>query len=177
MFSLCSPAGWDNHKKISILYENLQSMKPDEDYSDIIIRPTVRKVAPKEAEMQAEDEQAFLGRLVQQMQSQQPPTVGIAGAVNGATTSPTPAVSGVNSPAAGTPIRGVPVQKPVDRRASSTLPNQVRNFIWFSFAHVLSTFFRAGWNRRNVRRRFGQFLQLSSQEVLDVFKSSKSASF
>lgn len=117
-------AGWDNDK-ISILYENLQSMKPDDDYSDIIIRPAVRKVVPSEAELQAEEKQTFLGRLVQQLQLQQPPTVGIAGAVNGATTSPTPAVAGVSSPAAGTPIRGVPEQKLVDRRASFIIPSQV----------------------------------------------------
>ena len=122
-----SPAGWDNDKKISILYENLQSMKPDDDYSDIISRPTTRKVAPREAEMHAEDEQNFLSRLLQQLQQQQPAPVGIAGAVNGSTTSPAPAgVAGVNSPSAGTPIRGVQVQKPVDRRSSSSaIPNQV----------------------------------------------------
>jgi hypothetical protein len=40
-----SPAGWDNIKKISILHENLQSMKPDAYYQDVIIQPaTNRKV-------------------------------------------------------------------------------------------------------------------------------------
>lgn len=41
-----SPAGWDNMKKISILYENLQSMKPDEYYRDMIVQPpSNRKVS------------------------------------------------------------------------------------------------------------------------------------
>jgi hypothetical protein len=34
-FVLCfSPAGWDNEKKISILFENLHNMKPDDSYED-----------------------------------------------------------------------------------------------------------------------------------------------
>lgn len=103
-------------------------MKPDDDYSDVINRPTARKPAPREAELHAEDEQNFLSRLLQQLQQQQPAPVGITGAVNGSTASPTPAGTGVNSPSAGTPIRGgIQVQKPVDRRSSSSaVPNQVR---------------------------------------------------
>nr|CAD7396024.1 unnamed protein product [Timema poppensis] len=38
------PSGWDNMKKISILYENMQSMKPDDYYRDIIVQPALRKV-------------------------------------------------------------------------------------------------------------------------------------
>lgn len=104
-------------------------MKPDDDYSDIINRPTTRKPAPREAELHAEDEQNFLSRLLQQLQQQQPAPVGISGAVNGSTASPVPAGTGVNSPSAGTPIRGgIQVQKPVDRRSSSSaVPNQVRS--------------------------------------------------
>ena len=106
-------------------------MKPDDDYSDVITRPTTRKAAPREAELHAEDEQTFLSKLLQQLQQQQPTPAGIAGAVNGSTTSPTPAGTGVNSPSAGTPIRGVPVQKPVDRRSSSSaIPNQVSRNKW-----------------------------------------------
>lgn len=30
------PSGWDNEKKIAILYENIQSFSPDDNYSDII---------------------------------------------------------------------------------------------------------------------------------------------
>lgn len=38
------PAGWDSMKKISILYENMQSCKPDDYYRDIIVQPATRKV-------------------------------------------------------------------------------------------------------------------------------------
>lgn len=39
------PAGWDNMKKISILHENLQSMKANDYYRDVIAQPvTNRKV-------------------------------------------------------------------------------------------------------------------------------------
>ncbi len=39
-----SPCGWDNEKKISILYENMTSMKPEDLYEDVIVKPVVRKV-------------------------------------------------------------------------------------------------------------------------------------
>ncbi|XP_058804730.1 cytoplasmic dynein 1 light intermediate chain 1 isoform X2 [Phymastichus coffea] len=57
------PAGWDNMKKISILYENLQSMKPDDYYRDVIVQPpSHRKGVTKQTEVVAEDEQVFLAR-------------------------------------------------------------------------------------------------------------------
>ncbi|XP_043276405.1 cytoplasmic dynein 1 light intermediate chain 1 isoform X3 [Venturia canescens] len=57
------PAGWDNMKKISILHENLQSMKPDDYYRYVIAQPTTnRKCVAREVEVQAEEEQAFLAR-------------------------------------------------------------------------------------------------------------------
>ena len=70
-----------------------------------------------------------MSRLPQQLKQQQPTTVGVTGAVNGSTASPTPAGTGVNSTSAGTPIRsGIQVQKPVDRRSSSSaIPNQIRS--------------------------------------------------
>ena len=39
-----SPSGWDNEKKISILYEGLNSMRHDDMYNDVITRPVTRKV-------------------------------------------------------------------------------------------------------------------------------------
>ena len=39
-----SPAGWDNEKKISILYENLNTMKADDCFEDVITKPITRKV-------------------------------------------------------------------------------------------------------------------------------------
>lgn len=59
-----SPAGWDNIKKISILYENMHSCKPDDYYRDIIVQPITRKtVSSKEDEVEYEDYQAFLARM------------------------------------------------------------------------------------------------------------------
>lgn len=64
------PAGWDNLKKISILHENLHSCKPDDEYSEIIAQPATRKsVANRETEILAEDEQAFLARQQNLLQS------------------------------------------------------------------------------------------------------------
>ncbi|CAH1967515.1 unnamed protein product [Acanthoscelides obtectus] len=59
------PAGWDNMKKISILYENMHSCKPDDYYRDVIVQPVTRKTVNRETEIIAEDEQAFLTRLQQ----------------------------------------------------------------------------------------------------------------
>ncbi|XP_034252337.1 cytoplasmic dynein 1 light intermediate chain 2 isoform X1 [Thrips palmi] len=63
------PSGWDNKKKISILYENMQSMKPDDYYRDVITQPGARKPVTREVETQAEDEQAFLARQQQSLQA------------------------------------------------------------------------------------------------------------
>uniref|UniRef100_A0A8C7ZZI4 Dynein light intermediate chain n=1 Tax=Oryzias sinensis TaxID=183150 RepID=A0A8C7ZZI4_9TELE len=38
------PSGWDNEKKIAILYENFQTVKADDNYEDVIVKPPVRKV-------------------------------------------------------------------------------------------------------------------------------------
>uniref|UniRef100_A0A914VZU8 Dynein light intermediate chain n=1 Tax=Plectus sambesii TaxID=2011161 RepID=A0A914VZU8_9BILA len=56
------PAGWDNEKKISILFENLNSMKHTDSYTEHIKKPVLRRPITKDAEVHAEDEQAFLAR-------------------------------------------------------------------------------------------------------------------
>ncbi|XP_023032653.1 cytoplasmic dynein 1 light intermediate chain 1 isoform X1 [Drosophila willistoni] len=57
------PAGWDSLKKISILYENMHGVNAENPYTDIIKSPPTRKaVSNREAEVQTEDEQAFLAR-------------------------------------------------------------------------------------------------------------------
>ncbi|XP_068621271.1 cytoplasmic dynein 1 light intermediate chain 2 [Battus philenor] len=67
------PAGWDSMKKISILYENMQSCKPDDYYRDIIVQPATRKSGGlREAEVCAEDEQAFLQRQLAALQAGSP---------------------------------------------------------------------------------------------------------
>lgn len=38
-----SPSGWDNEKKIAILHENLQTIKADDNFEDVIVKPPVRK--------------------------------------------------------------------------------------------------------------------------------------
>ena len=39
------PAGWDNERKISILYENMTTLKPDEPFQDAICKHVMRKVS------------------------------------------------------------------------------------------------------------------------------------
>lgn len=43
MFS-ASPSGWDNEKKIAILHENFQTVKTDDGFEDVVVKPPVRKV-------------------------------------------------------------------------------------------------------------------------------------
>ncbi|GLD75294.1 cytoplasmic dynein 1 light intermediate chain 1-like isoform X2 [Lates japonicus] len=53
------PSGWDNEKKIAILHENFQTVKADDSFEDVIVKPPVRKIV-HEKEIQAEDDQVFL---------------------------------------------------------------------------------------------------------------------
>lgn len=49
LFFFCfSPSGWDNEKKIAILHENFQTLKSDETFEDVIVKPPVRKVRAEE---------------------------------------------------------------------------------------------------------------------------------
>ncbi|XP_006635660.2 cytoplasmic dynein 1 light intermediate chain 1 [Lepisosteus oculatus] len=65
------PAGWDNEKKIAILHENFQSLKAEDNFEDIIVKPPVRKFV-HEKEIAAEDDQVFLIKL-QSLLAKQPP--------------------------------------------------------------------------------------------------------
>ncbi len=38
------PTGWDNPKKADILLENLHRLKSTDNYSDVIVKPIVRRV-------------------------------------------------------------------------------------------------------------------------------------
>lgn len=71
--ALLIPSGWDSAKKISIVCENLQSMKPDDYYRDVIASPPSRKGigGNREVEIVAEDEQVFLARMLQLLQQGQ----------------------------------------------------------------------------------------------------------
>ncbi|XP_037287432.2 dynein light intermediate chain [Rhipicephalus microplus] len=88
------PSGWDNDKKIAILYENITSASPDDPYSEVITRPmTTRKPLQREPEVLAEGDQAFLARQLAQLNQQAQPSPGratssdaAAGAAGGART-------------------------------------------------------------------------------------------
>ncbi|KAK3760039.1 hypothetical protein RRG08_064710 [Elysia crispata] len=71
--SVFVPSGWDNEKKISILYESMSSMKPDDNFDDVISKPPMRKVIQRDAEVVAEDEQAFLMKQQSQLSKQPAP--------------------------------------------------------------------------------------------------------
>lgn len=66
------PAGWDNEKKIEILYENIQSFRPDDLYEDVIRRPPSRQPLQKDAEISCEEDQMFLLKM-QSMLTQNAP--------------------------------------------------------------------------------------------------------
>jgi len=90
------PAGWDNDKKIAILYENMHSVRPDQYYTDVIARPMSvlgrRSGAQgqgggqagtggsqvREVEVVAEEEQSFLSRQQQYLAQGLPPSQGQA---------------------------------------------------------------------------------------------------
>ena len=67
MWLCCSPAGWDSEKKISVLYEHMKTLKPDDEYEDRILRPSVRK-GSHEVEVAAEEDNFFLMRLQVRME-------------------------------------------------------------------------------------------------------------
>lgn len=95
------PSGWDNLKKISILYENMHSCKPEDYYTDVIAPPPSRKtVSNRETEIQTEDEQAFLLRQQQILQQGQGHTRGESPlrSQSGKPTSRTPGSTSQGSP-------------------------------------------------------------------------------
>lgn len=68
------PSGWDNDKKIEILYENIQSFKPDDNYNEVIKKPLSRKVNPKENEINCEEDQIFLLKIQSMLNQNVPST-------------------------------------------------------------------------------------------------------
>lgn len=57
------PAGWDNEKKISILYDNIRSAHPDDDYNKFILERVNPGPPQRDAEVEAEGDQEFLMRM------------------------------------------------------------------------------------------------------------------
>lgn len=68
--SVFIPSGWDNEKKIAILYDGMNNMRPDDNYNDIITKPVVRKSIQREVEISADDEQVFLLKIQGQIAKQ-----------------------------------------------------------------------------------------------------------
>ncbi|XP_060767105.1 cytoplasmic dynein 1 light intermediate chain 2 isoform X1 [Neoarius graeffei] len=66
------PSGWDNEKKITILHENLTTVRPEDPFENFIIKPPVRKLV-HDKEINAEDEQVFLMKQ-QSLLAKQPAT-------------------------------------------------------------------------------------------------------
>lgn len=57
------PIGWDNEKKISILYDNIRSADPDDDYNNFILESVNPGPAQRDVEIEAESDQEFLLRM------------------------------------------------------------------------------------------------------------------
>uniref|UniRef100_W5KDS6 Dynein light intermediate chain n=1 Tax=Astyanax mexicanus TaxID=7994 RepID=W5KDS6_ASTMX len=105
--SVFIPSGWDNEKKIAILHENFQSVKADDNFEDVIVKPPVRKFV-HEKEIQAEDDQVFLVKL-QTLLSKQPP-VSAGRPVDASNRAPTGSPRTTNRSAAANVANVMPMQ-------------------------------------------------------------------
>eukprot|EP00124_Ichthyophonus_hoferi_P002467 Ihof_evm7s169 gene=Ihof_evmTU7s169 len=61
------PTGWDSAIKISHLADNMKLMSAEDDYEDVILRPSFKKMGVDQI-VRAEDEQVFLGRMQGQLE-------------------------------------------------------------------------------------------------------------
>lgn len=84
--SVFIPSGWDNGKKLSLLYEGLNTIKHNDRFNDIIRAPLVRNVQ-KDAEVIADEDQLYLMKL--QTQLTKPPTESSAQRASPGRTTPT----------------------------------------------------------------------------------------
>lgn len=144
------PAGWDNDKKIAILYENIQTCSPDDDFNEVITKPVHRKPM-KDVEVAADDDQSFLTKMQNQLNQNIPATGG------------SPQVPSVRSSPA--------VNKPLDSRKSagttgSPLPGVPVSFLLafistFLLMPVPIIFVPEGWQCYSGRRRTAELLQQS----------------
>ena len=109
--SVFVPFGWDNEKKISILYDSMTSIKHDDIFEDVIAKPVTRKPIQRDAELVAEDEQVFLMKQQTQLSkqpSQRESPIRPSPGVQKPTTSPRPSPN-VNT---NTPIKKLDGTKP-----------------------------------------------------------------
>lgn len=65
--ALFIPCGWDNEKKISILYENIQTVSPDDPFDKVICKPDQMNCIGQEVEVTAEEDQVFLTKMQAQL--------------------------------------------------------------------------------------------------------------
>ncbi|KAK3610371.1 hypothetical protein CHS0354_008647 [Potamilus streckersoni] len=122
--SVFIPTGWDNEKKVAILYENLASMKATDSFEDVIAKPITRKPVQRDAEIAIEDEQLFLMKQQTQLSKQPPP--------GAATESPVrPAASGSPVQRAGStpsPVQNASPKKLEAKQPTSTSEGMLANF-------------------------------------------------
>lgn len=57
------PSGWDNEKKISILYDNIRSVDPDDDFNNFITERAGTGPTQRDIEVEVESDQEFLLRM------------------------------------------------------------------------------------------------------------------
>jgi len=69
------PAGWDNEKKISILYDNIRSVNPDDEYESFITERSIPGAAQRDIEITVESDQDFLLRIQGDLNKQAPPSI------------------------------------------------------------------------------------------------------
>ncbi|XP_073424843.1 cytoplasmic dynein 1 light intermediate chain 1 isoform X1 [Dendrobates tinctorius] len=123
------PAGWDNDKKIGILHENFQTLKPDDTFEDIITKPPVRKFV-HEKEIVAEDDQVFLMKQQSQLAKQPPSTAGRPDAsprVPGGSPR-TPSRSGTSNVASVSPVPAGTKKIDPNMKAGTTSEGVLANF-------------------------------------------------
>ncbi|XP_052817049.1 cytoplasmic dynein 1 light intermediate chain 2-like [Mya arenaria] len=115
--SVFIPAGWDNDKKIAILHENLQNIKPTDAYEDVIAKPIVRKPVQRDAEVTVEDVQLFL--MKQQSHLSKAPSPGAAGESPVRTGSQTPKTATIGKAASSPTPTTVSPNKKMENKAGA----------------------------------------------------------
>ncbi|KAK2190337.1 hypothetical protein NP493_84g05025 [Ridgeia piscesae] len=122
------PTGWDNTKKISILFENMMSMKPEDAYEQVITRPSTHKLVHRDTELIAEDEQVFLMKQ-QTMLSKQPTAGQRESPLRTATGVQKPPMTRVStSPAAQAGLAGSPKKLEAGKPGTGTNEGVLANF-------------------------------------------------
>ncbi|KAL4624769.1 cytoplasmic dynein 1 light intermediate chain 1 isoform X2 [Arapaima gigas] len=99
------PAGWDNEKKIAILHENFQTIKAEDNFEDVIVKPPF----VHEKEVIAEDDQVFLMKL-QSLIAKQPAAAAAGRPVDTSSRAPGGSPRTTNRSAAANASNAMPIQ-------------------------------------------------------------------